>query len=89
MKHAARTGSRIVPILMARNFSKTVSTTMKVFHCDHCDQLVFFENTVCVKCGNTLAYLPDLGDMGVAEPRGSGSLELSPAQGGRKALSPL
>ncbi|MGZ3393273.1 MAG: hypothetical protein ACXWPK_03895, partial [Isosphaeraceae bacterium] len=44
MKHASRIGSRIVPILMARNFSKTVSTTMKVFHCDHCDQLVFFEN---------------------------------------------
>ena len=57
---------------MARNFSKTVSTTMKVFHCDHCDQLVFFENTVCVKCGNTLAYLPDLGDMGSLNPAGAG-----------------
>ncbi len=43
---------------------------MNVFHCDHCDQLVFFENTVCVKCGNTLAYLPDLGDMGSLTPAG-------------------
>ena len=57
---------------MARNFSKAVSTTMNVFHCDHCDQLVFFENTVCVKCGNTLAYLPDLGDMGSLNPAGAG-----------------
>ncbi len=45
---------------------------MNVFHCDHCDQLVFFENTVCVKCGNTLAYLPDLAEMGSLNPVGEG-----------------
>ena len=33
---------------------------MKVFHCDHCGALVFFENVRCVKCDNLLAYLPDL-----------------------------
>jgi len=33
---------------------------MKVFHCTHCQQLVFFENTVCVRCNHKLAYLPDL-----------------------------
>lgn len=33
---------------------------MRVFHCDHCNNPVFFENTVCGKCGNKLAYLPDL-----------------------------
>jgi hypothetical protein len=33
---------------------------MRVFHCDHCHQLVFFESTQCVKCGRRLAYLPDL-----------------------------
>lgn len=32
---------------------------MKIFHCDHCDNLVYFENTNCVNCGNVLAYLPD------------------------------
>jgi hypothetical protein len=37
---------------------------MKIFHCDHCDQLIFFENTFCVSCGHTLAYLPDEADMG-------------------------
>jgi hypothetical protein len=33
---------------------------MRVFHCDHCGQLLFFENVQCVRCGRTLAYVPDL-----------------------------
>ena len=37
---------------------------MKVFHCDHCRQLVFFENSQCVSCGHWLAYLPDARCMG-------------------------
>lgn len=43
---------------------------MKIFHCNHCRQLVFFENIQCVKCGHALAYLPDQADM--AQPRRSG-----------------
>jgi hypothetical protein len=34
---------------------------MKVFHCDHCSHLLFFENTQCVRCQRLVAYLPDLG----------------------------
>lgn len=45
---------------------------MKVFHCDHCDNLVFFENFQCVNCANTLAYLPDLGVVGSLDPAGDG-----------------
>lgn len=37
---------------------------MKVFHCDHCGHLLFFENTQCVRCGRLAAYLPDLGLVG-------------------------
>lgn len=37
---------------------------MKVFHCDHCDALVFFENVRCVNCDHALAYLPDLEAIG-------------------------
>ncbi len=37
---------------------------MKVFHCDNCDHLVFFENTQCVSCGHRLGFLPDQMDMG-------------------------
>ena len=31
---------------------------MKVFHCENCDQLVFFENTVCVRCHQLLGFTP-------------------------------
>lgn len=45
---------------------------MRIFHCDHCRQLIFFENTRCVKCGRALAYLPDLRLMGALDPAGDG-----------------
>jgi hypothetical protein len=50
---------------------------MKIFHCDHCDQLVFFENIQCVSCGHLLAFLPDLFEMGSLEAAG-GNLWRSP-----------
>lgn len=33
---------------------------MRVFHCNHCGHLLFFENTACVACGHLVAYLPNL-----------------------------
>ncbi|MDR5740689.1 MULTISPECIES: putative zinc-binding metallopeptidase [unclassified Caballeronia] len=33
---------------------------MKTFHCNRCNQLVFFENTHCEKCGARLGYVPEL-----------------------------
>ena len=33
---------------------------MRIFHCDHCRQAIFFENTMCGRCGHKLAYLSDL-----------------------------
>lgn len=36
---------------------------MRVFHCDHCHHLVFFENTYCTNCHHQLAYLPDVGEV--------------------------
>lgn len=41
---------------------------MKVFHCDHCGQLLFFENVNCVRCGRALAYCADLHDMTSLDP---------------------
>ena len=32
---------------------------MKIFRCDKCDGLVFFENTQCVQCDSRLAFLPE------------------------------
>ena len=43
---------------------------MKVFHCDHCSALVFFENFRCISCGHNLAFLPDAGYMTSLEPAG-------------------
>src|SRR3954468_5160145 len=37
---------------------------MKVFHCDHCGHLLFFENTVCLHCERRVAFMPDLGVVG-------------------------
>ena len=45
---------------------------MKVFHCSHCQQLLFYENIRCVNCGHDLAFLPDLAVMGALEPAGDG-----------------
>jgi hypothetical protein len=36
---------------------------MKTFHCTHCHQQVFFENSRCLHCGYPLAYLPDRREM--------------------------
>ncbi|MCB1878353.1 MAG: putative zinc-binding peptidase, partial [Chromatiales bacterium] len=32
---------------------------MRTFHCDHCRNPVFFENTRCTNCGHELGVLPD------------------------------
>ncbi len=54
---------------------------MDIFHCDHCGQPVFFENTTCVQCGHRLDYLPDAGQMGSLESLAEG-LWHSPAATG-------
>jgi hypothetical protein len=41
---------------------------MKVFHCDHCGNLLFFENTVCLTCQRRVAFLPDARVMGSLDP---------------------
>jgi len=32
---------------------------MKLFECQHCGQLLYFENMRCERCGHVLGYLPD------------------------------
>lgn len=59
---------------------------MKVFHCDHCGQLLFFENVACMSCGRTVAFVPELSTIA--------SLDLVPAStteapGARRWRSPL
>ena len=45
---------------------------MQIFHCGHCQQLVFFENSQCVRCDHPLAYLPDLGVVSSLDAVGNG-----------------
>jgi hypothetical protein len=32
---------------------------MQLFECQHCGQLLYFENTRCERCGHDLGYLPE------------------------------
>ncbi|EIT69763.1 MULTISPECIES: zinc-binding metallopeptidase family protein [Hydrocarboniphaga] len=41
---------------------------MKVFHCQNCQQTVFFENTNCTNCGHALAFLPDTLELATLDP---------------------
>ena len=41
---------------------------MRVFNCDHCGHLVFFDSVQCLHCGNALAFLPDQRTMAALEP---------------------
>ena len=40
---------------------------MKTMYCNHCGALVFFESVLCVQCGYTLGFLPDLMDLAALE----------------------
>jgi hypothetical protein len=41
---------------------------MKIFSCTACGQTLFFENSVCTRCGHALAYLPDRAVLSAIEP---------------------
>lgn len=57
---------------------------MKCFHCDHCQQLVFFENFKCVRCNHPLAYLPDYFDVASLEADGDLWRVKTPAAEGKR-----
>ena len=41
---------------------------MRVFNCDHCGHLVFFDSVRCLHCGSELAFLPDQMAMAALTP---------------------
>lgn len=41
---------------------------MKLYTCQHCGQLLYFENTSCERCGRALGYLPKLATLSALEP---------------------
>src|SRR5471030_3271847 len=58
---------------------------MRIFHCDHCGQLLFFENTECVSCGHRVAYLPDLQLVASLDPDGTDSWRAAPSRAAKGA----
>jgi hypothetical protein len=44
---------------------------MKVFTCQGCGQLVYFENMGCERCGRRLGYLPEQGMLSAVDPDGA------------------
>jgi hypothetical protein len=70
---------------MVKGFSSYTISATKIFHCDHCGHLLFFENTECVSCRHRVAYLPDLRLVGSLDPDGSDNWRspLGRAAGGR------
>jgi len=52
---------------------------MKLFRCQACSQVLYFENTVCVRCGHTLGFLPEREKLSALEP-----MDEKDAQGGNQ-----
>jgi hypothetical protein len=46
---------------------------MKLFRCQVCDNIVYFENRTCGRCGHRLGYVPELEMMAALEPAGGQS----------------
>ena len=48
---------------------------MKLFVCQACGQVLYFENVRCEHCGHGLGYLPDRGTVSALEPLADGSFK--------------
>lgn len=44
---------------------------MKIFKCQCCGQVLHFENTVCLRCGRPVGYLPETAEMVAVTPEGA------------------
>ncbi|HEX4411249.1 MAG TPA: putative zinc-binding peptidase [Xanthobacteraceae bacterium] len=43
---------------------------MKLFKCQHCEQLLYFDNTACERCGHRLGFIPEIMTLSAVEPEG-------------------
>jgi hypothetical protein len=43
---------------------------MKLFRCQICENIIYFENRMCGRCGHRLAYVPEFEIMAALEPAG-------------------
>jgi len=54
---------------------------MKLFKCQNCQQILYFENTVCEKCGHHLGYIPETATLSALEADGASWRSLATAGG--------
>jgi hypothetical protein len=45
---------------------------MRIFKCQHCEQLLYFENSICERCSHRLGYLPEVNVLSAVEPQPGG-----------------
>jgi hypothetical protein len=43
---------------------------MRLFVCQNCAQMLFFENSICERCKQSLGYLPTKSELSVLDPKG-------------------
>jgi hypothetical protein len=55
---------------------------MKLFRCRVCDNIIYFENRTCGRCGHRLGYVPELEIMAALEPAGGEAWAPVPGDGG-------
>lgn len=54
---------------------------MKLFTCQQCDQLLYFENTLCERCGHTLGYIWQSDQVSALTPTATGDWAAMAAPG--------
>src|SRR5271154_4813228 len=54
---------------------------MKLFSCQGCGELLYFENIRCENCGRSLGYLPDINEISALDPAPDGGWVALAAQG--------
>jgi hypothetical protein len=48
---------------------ENIETTMKLFKCQHCGQLLYFENSTCEKCHRRLGFISEIMILSALEPQ--------------------
>src|SRR5271165_6674053 len=68
-------GSQAVRSVFAKGHHLARSETMKLFECQNCGQLIYFENVQCERCGFALGFLPSAAVMTALQVNGEGTYQ--------------
>src|SRR6478752_3370215 len=71
--HAAASAERERPQKAGVSQRNPGAPAMKLFSCQACGQLLYFENIRCENCGRALGYLTDLNEISAVEEKENGS----------------